>query len=82
MPATPEQTAEMTMTAAMHQLDVDAGIFGRLAVAADHVHVAAEARVGQHQVADQQEQRGHEHEARNGRPPLPEPRTETRSGTA
>ncbi len=34
-----------------HQLDVDAGIFGRLAVAADHVHVAAEAGVGQDQVA-------------------------------
>ncbi len=40
------------------QLDVDAGIFRRLAVAADHVDVAAEARVGQHEMADEQEQRG------------------------
>ena len=51
----PEQTAEITITAPMIELDVDAGIFRRLAVAADHVDVAAEARVGQHEVRDEQQ---------------------------
>ncbi len=64
-----------------HQLDVDAGILGRLAVAADHVHAAAEARVGQHQVPGQQESRRHQHEARHAGHPA-RPRKERRSGTA
>ena len=78
----PAQTAEITMHRGDHQLDVDAGIFGRLAVAADHVHVAAEAGVGQHQVADEQEQdRDHHH--RSGTAPIePEPSHLMASGTA
>ena len=53
----PEQTAEIDHHGAEDELDVDAGIFGRLAVAADHVHVAAEARVGEHEMADEQHHR-------------------------
>ena len=37
--------------AAEDQLDVEAGIFRRLAVSADHVNVAAEAGVGQNEMA-------------------------------
>src|SRR5205814_4486645 len=37
--------------AAEDQIDVKAGIFGRLAVAADHINVTPETRIGQHQMA-------------------------------
>ena len=37
--------------AAEDQLDVEPGIFRRLAVSPDHVNVAAEAGIGQHQMA-------------------------------
>ena len=56
MPATPEQTRADDQHRADDELDVDAGIFGRLAVAADHVNVAAEAGVGEHEVGDEQEE--------------------------
>src|SRR6202020_1054476 len=39
------------------EADIDAGIFRRLAIAADHVNVAAEARIGQHEMGDEQEDR-------------------------
>src|SRR5262249_26887455 len=42
--------------------DIDAGIFRRLAVAAHHVDVAAEAGIGQDQVGDQQDDRGDDHQ--------------------
>ena len=72
----PEQTAEMTMTRAEDQLDVDAGIFRRLAVAADHVDVAAEARVGQHEMAGEQDH-GRDTITIQGMPPIePDPRVE------
>ncbi len=66
---------------AQHQLDVDAGILGRLAVAAHHVHVAAEARVGQHQMAGQQERRRHQHQAGDaGHPARSQEGNEVRHG--
>src|SRR6202453_524720 len=39
------------------EADIDAGIFRRLTIAADHVHVAAKARVGQHEMRDEQKNR-------------------------
>src|SRR5205085_12166420 len=51
--------------AAEDQLDVEPGIFRRLAIAADHVNVAAEAGIGQHQMAAEQHQRRHDHDPGN-----------------
>src|SRR5215831_12570854 len=44
--------------AAENQFDIEPRIFRRFAVSADHVDVAAEARVGQHQMAAEQHQGG------------------------
>src|SRR5581483_10407391 len=46
-------------------LDVDAGIFGGLAVAADHVHVAAEARVGEDEMRDEEHEGGDDDDPRH-----------------
>ena len=51
--------------AAENQIDIEPGIFRRLAIAADHVNVAAEARKGEHQMAAEQHQGGNNHDPRN-----------------
>ena len=61
----PEQTRADHHHRADDELDVDAGIFRRLAVAADHVNVAAEARVGEHEVRDEQHRRGDDDDPRD-----------------
>src|SRR5215831_17717728 len=45
--------------------DVEPGIFGRLAIATDHVNVAAEAGVGQNHVAAEQHHRGNDYDPGN-----------------